>query len=181
MPSLMLLYRNMLRCNKLIEMKTFTKYIFITLLLIATSYGANAQGIPRNSFRQGNVPVNRQQNFGSANNGNGLQRVQAIKEDFLGKKLQLSSDEAARFWPVYKRYQDEVTEVLRMKRLNNSDAQANGREQVKKNLEYDSRLVDIRRRYNEEFMKILPPEKVSLLYKGEREFNDELIRKINEH
>ncbi len=160
-------------------MKTFTKYIFITFLLIATGYGAGAQGIPRNSFRQGNAPNNRQ-NFGPAN-GNGLQKVQAIKEDFLGKKLQLTSDEEARFWPVYRRYQDEVTEVLRLKRLNNSDAQANGRDQVRKNLEYDGKLVDIRRHYNEEFMKILPPEKVSLLYKGEREFNDELIRKINEH
>lgn len=161
-------------------MKTFTKYIFTTFLLIATGYGAVAQGFPRNSFRQGNVPVNRQ-SFNRPGNTEGLQKVQAIKEDFLGKKLQLSSDEAARFWPVYRKYQEEVTELLRMKRLNNSDAQANGRDQVRKNLEYDSKLVDIRRRYNEEFMKILPPEKVSLLYKGEREFNDELIRKINEH
>ncbi len=161
-------------------MKTFNKYIFITLLMIATGYGAKAQGFPRNSFRPGNAPTNRQ-SFGPSANGGGLQKVQAIKEDFLSKKLQLCSDEAARFWPVYRKYQDEVSDVLRMKRLNNSDAQANGREQVKKNLEYDSKLVDIRRHYNEEFMKILPPEKVSLLYKGEREFNDELIRKINEH
>lgn len=161
-------------------MKTFTKYFFSTLLLTAATYSAGAQGIPRNSFRPSNPGANSQR-FNQNPNAGGLQKVQAIKETFLDQKLQLTDDESARFWPLYKKYQDELVDVMRLKRLNNSDAQANGREQVKKNIEYDSRLVDIRRRYNEEFLKVLPPEKLSRLYKGEREFNDELIRKLNEH
>jgi hypothetical protein len=163
-------------------MKAFTRHIFIALLLLAVGYGAGAQGIPRNSFRQANPNANRQQ-FNQAPNatGTGRQRVQAIKETFLDKKLQLTTDEAARFWPVYRKYQDEQIEVLRLKRLNNSDAQANGREQIKKNLEYDSRLVEIKTRYNDVFLRILPPEKLSILYKSEREFSDEVIRMLNEH
>ena len=160
-------------------MKAFTKHIFITLLLLVTSYVAGAQGIPRSSFRPANPSDNRQR-FNQMPNPGGMQKVQAIKENFLDQKLQLTAEESARFWPLYRKYQDEVIEVRRLKRINNSDAQANGREQVKKDLEYDGRLVEIKTRYNQEFLKILPPEKLSRLYKSEREFNDELIRKINE-
>ena len=160
-------------------MKAFTRHIFIALLLMVLGYGADAQGIPRNSFRPSGTD-NRQPRFNQMPNAAGVQKVQAIKEKFLDQNLQLTSDEAARFWPLYRRYQDEVIEVRRLKRLNNSDAQANGREQVKKDLEYDGRLVEIKTRYNNEFLKILPPEKLSKLYKSEREFNDELIRKLNE-
>lgn len=160
--------------------KAFTKYIFITLLLFAIGYGAVAQNIPRNGFRPSNPPLGRQR-FNQAPNATGVRKVQAIKETFLDQKLQLTADEAARFWPVYRKYQDEMMEVLRLKRLNNSDAQANGREQIKKNLEYDGRMVEIRTRYNDVFLKILPPEKLSILYKSEREFSDEVIRMLNEH
>ncbi|PJJ84173.1 hypothetical protein CLV57_1182 [Mucilaginibacter auburnensis] len=159
-------------------MKPFTRHIFITLLLLATGYGAWAQ-IPRNSFRPGNA--NGAQRFNQAPNAASMQKVESIKESFLEQKMQLSADEAARFWPVYRRYQDELREVLRLKRINNSDAQADGREQIRKNMEYDSRMVRIRERYSDEFLKILPPEKLSKLYKSEREFNDELIRRVGEH
>ena len=161
-------------------MKTFTRHIFIALLLLAVSYFAEAQGIPRNSFRPAG-PDSRQQRFNQVPNAGGLQKVQAVKEKFLDKNLQLTAEESARFWPVYRKYQDEIMEVLRLKRLNNSDAQANGREQIKKNLEYDGRMVEIRTRYNDEFLKILPPEKLSRLYKSEREFSDEVIRRLGEH
>jgi len=165
--------------NKLMIMKAFTRHIFIALLLLVMGYGAGAQGIPRNSFRPSGS-ADRQPRFNQMPNAGGIQKVQAIKEKFLDQNLQLTTDEAARFWPLYRRYQDEVIEVRRLKRLNNSDAQANGREQVKKDLEYEGRLVEIKTRYNNEFLKILPPEKLSRLYKSEREFNDELIRKLNE-
>lgn len=109
--------------------------------------------------------------------GKKLQAIQNIKEGFLGKQLNLTDDEAERFWPVYRQYQNETMNIRRLKRLNNSNAQANGPEQIRKDLEYESQLVDIKKRYNDAFLKILSPQKVSLLYKGEREFADELVRR----
>ncbi|MEO9173692.1 MAG: hypothetical protein ABI203_11375 [Mucilaginibacter sp.] len=66
------------------------------------------------------------------------------------------------------------------KRLNNSSAQTNGTEQINKELFFETELVNIRRSYTEEFLKILPPDKVSEMFKSEREFNDELIRQLTE-
>lgn len=153
------------------------------LLFVVTGYSAVAQngrsflpenrGGDRQMFRAGP-----QRNI--MPNAPALKRVQAIKESFLKKKLSLTSDEAQRFWPLYRQYQDEMGDVHRLKRVNNSDAQANGPEQVKKDLDYESQLVNLKKHYNDEFMKILPAEKVSLLYKSEREFNDEMINVLHE-
>jgi len=47
-------------------------------------------------------------------------------------------------------------------------------------LYYETQIVNIKQRFKNAFLKILPPEKVSELYKSEREFNDELVRSLSE-
>jgi hypothetical protein len=156
------------------------KYIFIILLLWCISTTAFAQRHlqdNRNSrqfYRPHNPGGNRMPN------STGIKRLQVVKEGFITRRLLLTPEEGERFWPVYRQYQQEVIKVRRLKRLNNSDAQANGSEQIRKDLEYESQLVDIKKRYNDEFLRILPPEKVSQLYKSEREFTDEMIKQLHE-
>ena len=67
-----------------------------------------------------------------------------------------------------------------LKRLNNSSTQTNGTEQVDKDLQYDTQMINIRKHYRDEFMKILPPAKLSELYKSEQEFTSELIKQLSE-
>ncbi len=107
-------------------------------------------------------------------------KVEHIREAFISKKLELKSDESEKFWPVYRRYQEALREIRKKKRLNNSSAQENGTEQIQKELYYESEIVNTRKYYTEEFLKILPPDKVSALFKGEREFTDELIKQLAE-
>jgi hypothetical protein len=120
-------------------------------------------------------------NHGNHMQNSGMRRIQAVKEGFISRQLNLRPEQAEKFWPLYRQYQSEVWNIRRLKRLNNSDAQANGSEQINKDLDYDTQLVNLRKHYNEEFLKILPPEKVSELYKSEREFTDELIKQVHEH
>ncbi len=147
--------------------------IFVILLISSISYSAHSQNLRLRVREQARTTVVRPQNPG-------MRRIQVVKEAFLSQQLALTRQQGERFWPIYRQYQNELYEVRRLKRLNNSDAQANGAEQVKKDLDYDAQLVDIRKHYNEEFMKVLPPEKVSQLIKAEREFNDELVRSTHE-
>ncbi|GAA4104056.1 hypothetical protein [Mucilaginibacter panaciglaebae] len=150
------------------------KHIFIVLLLSVVSYTGYSQNLrvqehPRRQQLRATRPTNP-----------GMRRIQVVKEAFISRQLNLTRAQADKFWPLYRQYQNDLIEVRRLKRLNNSDAQANGVEQVKKDLDYDAQLVSIRKHYNEEFLKVLPPEKVSQLIKAEREFNDELVRKLHE-
>lgn len=155
-------------------MNKLSKHIFVILLISCISYPAFSQNIRR--------PL-QQQNFNNRATrppNPGMRRIQVVKEEFIARQLSLSSGQAAKFWPIYRQYQNDLSDIRKLKRLNNSDAQANGSEQVKKDMEYDGQLVDLRKRYYEEFMKVLPPEKVSKLIKSEREFTDELVRKLHE-
>jgi hypothetical protein len=111
---------------------------------------------------------------------NSVSKVIAVRETFIGHRLNLTGEESQKFWPMYRRYQDALMEVRRKKRLNNSSDQANGTEQINKELFYESELVNIRKYYTDEFLKILPPDKVSEMFKSEREFNDELIKQLQE-
>jgi hypothetical protein len=107
-------------------------------------------------------------------------RIELLKENFISKRLNLSLKDARVFWPVYRQYVQEQTAVRILKRMNNSDASANGTEQIDKELSYEAQLVEIRKHYRDEFLKILPPEKVSELYKSEREFTDEMVKQLSE-
>lgn len=159
----------------MIRIKLF-KHVFFVVVISCISYSAYSQNA-RMQLRE--QKLSNKSNIARSQNS-GMRRVQVVKEAFLNQQLALTRAQAERFWPVYRRYQNELFEVRRLKRLNNSDAQANGAEQVKKDLDYEAQLVDIKKHYNEEFMKILPPEKISQLIKSEREFNDELVRKLHE-
>jgi|ERR1700761_4312025 len=156
----------------------FGRHIFIALLLAGISYTSSAQdmrmhrGMPPPVYlRPNGRPYNPQQR---------LKPIQKIKEEFISKQLALSPEQTLRFEAVYRNYQQETGAVRVLKRLNNSDAQANGADQVNKDLEYEAELFEIRKRYTQEFLKIMPPEKVSVIFKSERQFNDEAVRILKE-
>jgi hypothetical protein len=158
-------------------MSNLFRYIFFVLIIAAaTGYEVSAQGTDVRSFRPGNT-----QKGAAVVKTKGVgKKLAAARDKFLSNQLDLSDDEAVRFWPLYHQYQQELTAVRILKRLNNSNASANGTEQINKDLYYENQLLNIRKRYRDEFLKILPPEKVSELYKSEREFTDELIKQLSE-
>jgi hypothetical protein len=149
-----------------------------TLIIMTVSYMSFGQ-------RRGLVPVQRfspvqRPTTGSVRHQNSGKRMQVVKEGFLSQRLSLTSKEAKAFWPLYRKYSEELTAVKILKRINNSNATADGAQQVDLDLRYETQMVDIKKHYRDEFYKILPPEKVSILYKSEREFNDEALRILSE-
>lgn len=100
--------------------------------------------------------------------------------DYISKRLALPPDQTIKFEALYLRYMQEIGAVRTLRRINNTDAQANGADQVNKDLEYESEIVEIRRHYAEEFSKIMPPEKVSVIFKSEQEFNKEALINLKE-
>jgi hypothetical protein len=107
-------------------------------------------------------------------------KIISVKESFINRRLNLTPEQSRVFWPVYHRYQQDLMTVRYQKRLNNSSASSNGTEQIDKEIAYEQQLVAIHKQYKDEFLKILPPEKVSQLYKSEREFNDEVLKQLSE-
>jgi hypothetical protein len=107
-------------------------------------------------------------------------RMELVKEGYISLRLKLTPEESKAFWPLYRQYVQEQTAIRILKRQNNSNTTTDGTEQIDKELAYEQQLVEIRKHYRDEFLKILPPEKVSELYKSEREFNDEVLKQLSE-
>lgn len=147
------------------------RHIFLILFIIAAGLESYAQ--------VNNLAPARQNAARPKKNGMGA-KLEAARNNFISKQLDLSDRESTKFWPLYRQYQQELTAVRILKRLNNSSASSNGTEQIDKEIYYESQMVAIRKRYRDSFSKILPPEKVSKLYKSEQEFNDELIKQLSE-
>jgi hypothetical protein len=159
-------------------MNKLLRYLFFVLIIIGSGNGESFAQVEsmRSNFRPIPAPNASLTNLKAKRNP----KLDAARNRFIEKQLALTDGEARKFWPLYNQYQQELTAVRILKRLNNSSSQANGTEQIDKDLSYDSQMVAIRKHYRDEFLKILPAEKVSELYKSEREFTDELIRQLSE-
>src|ERR1035438_10239486 len=94
-----------------------------------------------------------------------VEKVQSLKIAFITQKLQLTPEEAQRFWPVYDQYQKEVHN-LQMENPNRP---------VIKN---EEELLDIRKKYLGTFEKMLGPDKTNRLFNAERDFRNLLIRRL---
>ncbi|HZY36351.1 MAG TPA: hypothetical protein VFE53_06860 [Mucilaginibacter sp.] len=107
-------------------------------------------------------------------------RLELIKENYISRRLNLTFDQARQFWPLYRQYVQDQTAIRIAKQQELNKSSGSDPSSPARVLELETELVNVRKQYLEQFMKILPPEKVNELYKAEREFNDEMVRTLSE-
>ncbi|WP_276480423.1 hypothetical protein [Paraflavitalea pollutisoli] len=96
-------------------------------------------------------------------------RVEALKIAYLTQKLNLSPDEAQKFWPIYNKYAAEIRKV-----------RIDGRVNKETEIEIEEKMLAIRKKYNSEFTKALSPEKVNAFFKAEKDFGTVLQKELME-
>ncbi len=89
------------------------------------------------------------------------QDIEALKVAFISKELELTPDEAQKFWPVYNQYSKEIKAT----RLDNPDV-----------LDRDEKILNLRKNYKEQFTKILGPQRVNNMYNAEGRFHQLLFK-----
>jgi len=97
------------------------------------------------------------------------QTIQAIEIAYLTKQMNLTPEEAEKFWPYYNQYREEIRKI----RL---DAVGN-QENV---IVTEEKIVNVRKKYNVEFGRVLPPDKVNLFFRSEKQFGAFLQRELME-
>lgn len=110
--------------------------------------------------------------FAQDEEGNGKAgggKVEALKIAYLTQKLNLSTEEAQKFWPIYNNYIKEV-------RLTRATARAN----KDKEIDTEEKLLNIRKKYDTEFAKALSTEKVNTFFRAEKEFGAFLQKELLE-
>ncbi len=149
------------------------KYITIFFLLVNLILFGQAMAQPGGG-RMGNRP--------------GKEKVEAMKIGFITDYLDLSSEEAKEFWPVYNKYQDEIEVLRKGRRQNfmNDHADLNSMSDAELEKLVDSEIIfhqnelDIQKKFHPQFKKVLPMQKVAKLYRAEEEFKKKLLDMIRE-
>jgi len=112
------------------------------------------------------------------------ERVEALKVAFITRQLNLNTNEAKVFWPVYDSYQEEKKEILRNQRVEKLMAVENFRdmsdEEMEKTLDKMMELkmleAKLDLKYYDKFKKVLPIRKVAKLYRAEKKFTRMLLQ-----
>ena len=116
------------------------------------------------------------------------ERFRAEKVAFLTNKLDLKPEEAQKFWPIYNEMEKERSEVQDSRhnldrQVREATEKLTDTEIIKLTREYVSNMEEegaLATKYNEKFLKILPPQKVLILYKAENEFRMYMIKKFRD-
>lgn len=113
------------------------------------------------------------------------EKIESLKSDYLNEHLQLSPEQAQKFWPVYRQYQQQMDALAQKRRENQisrnqmshpSDAE------VDRSLDRDFKLqqqaLHLREQYRQKFRQVIPSQKVMQFYKSEKDFNMKLVREL---
>ena len=127
----------------------------------------------------------------SSNAQNGRRdKIKALKVAHITEQLQLSSDEAQKFWPIYNTYEENtykyrveklgsIKRQLKMKDLDNI-SEAEAKKMLNQISAVEENLYTERKRLMEKLQKVLSAKKILLLKKAEDDFNKKLLYRLKE-
>ena len=122
------------------------------------------------------------------NNKERWEKYRAEKVAFLTTNLDLTPEEAQKFWPIYNKMDKEKSEAQQKRRELEHKVRDGGESLsdeaiIKLTREFATTMEKegaLHNKYNEEFLKILPPKKVLSLYKAEGDFRIHMIKKYRD-
>jgi hypothetical protein len=131
--------------------------------------------------------------FAQAQSGKGREhhrQIQAQKVSYMTQVLDLSPEEAQKFWPLFNECQKKEQNVEMKKRSIHRSCKKKSKQRCSDKeilvkcdsiLLLDKELIDLRIEYFNKYKKILPARKVHRLLIIEREFNQKLLRRIGKN
>ena len=113
----------------------------------------------------------------------------AEKSPFFTKSLNLSTQEAEKFWPVYNEFQNKRNEIQQERQLLNRQINQNAmtmsdteRSAAGDNLiNLEVKEANLSLEYHRKFKEILPPAKVLRLYQAENQYRQQLLNELRDN
>lgn len=111
------------------------------------------------------------------------EKIEAYRIAYMTKALDLSPQEAQKFWPVYNQMQSELKTLRDEKRNKIQEMKNNGNENAIADyeLEHKQKELNVVKKHHTELKKAIPAQKVSRLYNVEGNFRKDLQQRMKEH
>jgi len=115
-------------------------------------------------------------------------KIRAQRIAFITNKLPLTPAEAEKFWPIYNQFTAEFEEIKKdmnkLRKSTNENLLSMSDKDIEialeKDLENQQKLTDLQRKYQKELKSAISPRKIALLYKTERDFKLQLLKRMRE-
>lgn len=114
------------------------------------------------------------------------ERVKALRTAYITDKLHLTSQQAALFWPVFNEYSEEVQRMNHTfsEKYGNTDLittdDATARAYIDDNIAKDEKHLALKRKYKNDFLKVISPQQLAQLFNVDREFNRMLVDQLKQ-
>jgi hypothetical protein len=159
----------------------YMKAVRTVILLITLAAGLNTYAQPPGSNPMGGPPED--------DKGPVRDWIRTKRIGFFTDKLNLTPDEATKFWPVYNIYTKEIDDLRAERRKDQKTALRNIDDMddaaIGKALDaefvFRQKELDIEHKYLAEWKKVLPLKKVALLLKAEQEFKIWILKEWKNH
>ena len=124
-----------------------------------------------------------------AQNEQKLERIKALRIAFISNKLELTPNEAEKFWPIFNAFDEKQLELRLQKRLLNMKLKSQNNatksdKEMNKLLEESEKIDDdlqsSRKNFVQSLQGIISPKKIIMLKQLEDEFKRELLNKIKQ-
>lgn len=103
------------------------------------------------------------------NGGEKGDKIEAMRVAFITQQLNLTPEEAQKFWPVYNQYHEDI------KTLRRNFKTAEGQElSADQQLDFEQKKLDLKKRYKAQFEGVIGKEKVNSLYGLEDDFRKKM-------
>jgi len=113
------------------------------------------------------------------------EKIKALKIAHITNKLDLSSEEAQKFWPIYNKFEAKMEGFHKERRMESEKHKIEGKLSDKElevlvdnHLVMEQKELDVKKTYHTKFKAILPIQKIAKLYRAERSFKRNLLKKM---
>jgi hypothetical protein len=95
-----------------------------------------------------------------------MQEIEALKVAFISRELELTPEDAQKFWPVYNQYNKELTTAYQRN------------ENV---IDREEKVLEVRKKYKGQLTSVLGEQRMNRMFQAEGRFHEVLINVMRRH
>ncbi len=106
-----------------------------------------------------------------------------MRSAYITDYLQLSTEEAQMFWPIYNEYKASEKTIRQEYRVKGDIRMMTDQEAeqvVLQGFEREEKLLDLRKEYYQRLQQAVPIRKIALLPEAERKFKEKILKEIQQ-
>ncbi len=119
---------------------------------------------------------------------NRKEEIEKFRKEYFTRQLNLSADEAKKFWPIYNEMQEEFHKIQRERRSRmrsiredfESMSDAELEKSINDELIFRQKELDLDKKYHERYKAVLSVRKLALYYRAQEGFKRELLKQLKD-